>query len=169
MSDSRSFSGSAVRVLEEKRVAGFDAAVLEADGAEALSAWLRERDYAITREMQTWVRPYIDAKWKVTAFKIAKGSDGKAAKVNASAVRLKFRTETPLFPYREPDYRGAAAALGLTKRTLRIFFIGDGRYQGNLANADKWSGAVAWSNRLSSQQRKVLLEKLQLPDHTRPA
>src|SRR5262249_7614079 len=116
-----------VKVLQEKQVAGFDAKVLEATSAKALNDWLKEKGYAFSPEIEAWAKPYVDQKWKITALKVAKGKDNKSNSVAAGALRISFKTDRPLFPYREPDYKSAADALK-PARLLRIFFVADARY-----------------------------------------
>jgi hypothetical protein len=112
----------------------------------------------------------VDAGWKITALKVAKGSDGKKDQnVAASALRMSFRTDRPLFPYREPDPESPAKALAANHRLLRIYFIGEARYQGDLTKDQPWTGQVAWANKLSAEDRKKALELLKLPETTGPA
>jgi hypothetical protein len=156
-----------VAVLEEKLVAGFHAAVLETNSADDLLAWLKEHDYAFSPEVREWVKPYIDQKWKITALKVAKDAKSEGKKeVGASALRMSFHTDRPLFPYREPDPRSYAAALKADHRLLRIYFVADGRYRGELTKESPWTGKVAWSNPLKKEDRDTLLEKLKLPQTT---
>jgi hypothetical protein len=90
-----------VRVLEEKVVAGFKASVLEADTTDVLVRWLKDNGYAFSPEVAAWAKPYVEKGWKITALKIAKREDGKKDEgVTASALRMSFKTELPLFPYR---------------------------------------------------------------------
>jgi hypothetical protein len=165
---SLSASGSAnvARVLEQKDVAGFQAVVLEADTADALVAWLKENGFAYSPEIAGWARPYVEKRWKFTALKVAKKKE--LDEVDAAALRISFATDTPLFPYREPDYKSADKSLNPGGRTLRIFFVAEGRYQGDLSGSP-WSGTVAWSDRLTPEQRRHLLEVLKLPETTGPA
>jgi len=161
-------SGSAMpatRVLEQKEVAGFQAVVLEADTAGVLVAWLKENGFAYSPEVAAWAEPYVEKQWKFTALKVAKKKE--VDQVDAAALRISFVTDAPLFPYREPDYKSADQSLNPGGRTLRIFFIGESRYQGNLAGSP-WSSA-SWSDRLTSEQRRHLLEVLKLPETTGPA
>jgi len=162
-------TASAVTVVSEKLVAGFHAAVLEADSADALVNWLKEHGYANSPEIKVWAEPYVQAGWKITALKVAKPEGDHAKRVNASALRMTFKTDRPLFPYREPDSRGSAKALGADKRLLRIYFLADGRYQGELTKENRWTGTVAWSGKLSSADRKKSLDLLKLPESTGPA
>jgi hypothetical protein len=158
-----------VRVLDEKEVAGFQATVLEADSADALVAWLKDHGYAFSPEVQAWAKPYVEQGWKITALKVAKGKENKDQRVAASSLRLSFKTERPLFPYREPDSTRAAADLKADHRLLRIYFIGDARYQGVLPGDVAWTGKPAWSGLMSAENRKKTLEMLKLPENTGPA
>lgn len=161
---------SAVRVLEEKMVAGFQAAVLETTSADALVSWLKDHGYAFSPEVKAWAEPYIAAGWKITALKVAKGTEAEdSKKVSAAALRMTFKTDRPLFPYREPDPKGPAAALGASNRLLRIYFLADARYQGELTKDVPWTGQVAWAGRLKSDDRKKVLDLLKLPETTGPA
>jgi hypothetical protein len=159
-----------VHVLEEKLVAGFHAAVLEASSADALVGWLKEHGYAYSPEIAAWARPYVDAGWKITALKVSKDGNGKDGKtVAASSLRMSFKTDRPLFPYREPDTRKAAENLHAVSRTLRIYFIAEARYKGELTRTAPWTGRVVWSSKLKPEQRNKALELLKLPANTGPA
>jgi hypothetical protein len=159
-----------VRVLDRKLVAGFNAAVLEATSADALTAWLKDNGYAYSPEIAAWAKPYIDLGWKVTALKVARGKDGQVGKdVAASALRLSFKTDRPLFPYREPDPSSAAKQLGATGRLLRIYFLSDGRYQGELTKDVAWTGKVAWAGKVEAADREKVLGLLGLPATSGPA
>lgn len=167
-----------VTVLDQKRVAGFDAVVLETKSSEALVKWLKDHGYAFSPEIEAWAKPYVEKDWKITALKVAK-KDDKGAKeekngkdhksVSAAALRMSFKTERPLFPYREPDYKSAADSLNPNGRLLRIYFLADGRYEGELTKDQKWTGTVAWAGKLDAEQRKKMLEHLKLPEKTGPA
>jgi hypothetical protein len=152
-----------VEVRLEKEVAGFNAAVLETKSASALTKWLRENGYAFSPEVEAWSKPYVDSGWMITALKVAKDKDGKNKKdVTAAALRLTFKTDRPLFPYREPDYHGDAQALGAKKRLLRVYFLADARYQGELTKEVEWTGRVAWANQVAPENRRRLLGYLKL-------
>jgi hypothetical protein len=160
----------AVRVLDEKLVAGFKASVLEADSAEVLVKWLKENGYAFSPEVQAWAKPYVDAKWKITALKVAKSADAKdSQKVAASALRITFKTDRPLFPYREPNPEKAATALSAHHRLLRIYFIADAKYQGKMDGDAGWTGRVAWAGKVKAEDRARTLALLNLPPTTGPA
>jgi hypothetical protein len=163
-------SEPAVRVLEERFVAGFKASVLEADTTDVLVRWLKDNGYAFSPEVAAWAKPYVEKGWKITALKIAKPADGKQDPgVTVSALRISFQTDRPLFPYREPDPKASAEALGMNHRLLRIYFVSDAIYQGELTKETSWSGRVAWANKLSAEDRKKTLDLLKLPETTGPA
>lgn len=154
---------SAVRVLEEKIVAGFKAAVLEADSATALTEWLKKNDYAYSPEIEAWAKPYVASGWKFTALKIARGKSDKAdPNVTASALRISFKTDRPLFPYREPDSAKSAAELGTKNRLLRIYFLAKGRFRGDLTKESPWTGKVAWAGAIGGNNFNSVREMLKL-------
>ena len=140
-----------VEVLTEQEVAGFHAVVLAADSSEALVNWLKEKGFAFSPEVSAWAKPYVAAGWKFTALKVSKRQADQADKnVVASSLRISFRTDRPLFPYREPDCSTSVRALGAKDRLLRIYFLADIRYQGELTKDAAWTGKVAWANDVAS-------------------
>ncbi len=162
--------GSDVTLLSEKKVAGFNAQVLEATSAAALVAWLKDHGYEFSPEVEAWVKPYVEQGWKITALKVAKEEGQQAEKqLGAAALRLSFKTDRPLFPYREPDPSKAAEALNASQRLLRIFFVADKRFQGDLTKESPWTGSVAWSDKLSADKKTELLKHLTLPETTGPS
>ena len=162
-------SAPPIRVLSEQEVAGFHAVVLEATSSGALVDWLKANGYAYSPEVAAWAKPYIDERWKITALKVAKNKDERQQKgVAAAALRLSFHSDRPLFPYREPDSKSAAETLEAKSRLLRIYFIADARYDGELAKDAPWTGRVAWTNKMSPDDRKRTLELLTLPETSGP-
>lgn len=166
-----------IRVLQEKLVAGFHAAVLETNSTAKLVEWLKTNDYSFSPEIEAWALPYVKRGWKITALKVAKDKDGKSRTVAAGAFRMSFATDAPLFPYRESDPRSYAAALNPEGRLLRIYFIGDARYDGQFAAPpgdkeaikERWTGTVAWAGKVSAEDRQRVLTTLKLPETTGPA
>jgi hypothetical protein len=143
--------------------------VLEAKTPGALIGWLKENGYAFSPQIEAWAKPYVEAGWKLTALKVAKDRDGKEKEsVTAAALRITFQTDRPLFPYREPDAQSPAEALGARKRLLRIYFITDARYQGELTKEVGWTGNAAWADKLTAEQRRKTLELLKLPENSGP-
>lgn len=153
-----------VEVLEKNTVSGFDYAVLKATDADELSKWLTDNGYVFSEPLKTWAGHYIREKWLITAFKIAKGPDGKTTATKA--VRMTFQTPRPFFPYREPqdqtpgDQRPAS-------RLLRVFFLSSGKVQGKLADKP-WPGEVKWANKIEPADRDKILDLVKLPKETPP-
>ena len=162
-------AGEDVTVLSERRVAGFHAHVLQARSAGALVGWLKDHGYSFSLEVKAWAEPYVRAGWKITALRVAKDADHKDDRaVHTAALRLSFHTDTPLFPYREPDPKDAAAVLGASHRLLRIYFIADARYRGEFTKDSAWTGRVAWANQVGAADRQKLLAALRMPETTGP-
>lgn len=157
---------NAVTVLERKEVAGFNAVVLSASSASALTGWLKTNGYHFSPEVEAWAAPYVRDGWMFTALKVAKRNPGETT-VQAGALRISFTTERPLFPYREPDNRGDAKKVGASSRLLRLYFIGDARYAGSLDGAS-WSGKAVWSRPLPQAEKESLLSELRLPANSGP-
>lgn len=130
--DSNALPMGAVNVLETKRVAGYDVAVLEASDAEALTRWLDENGYDSRPSLTQWAEPYVAKGWIVTAFKYAADAD----RVEAGAVRMSFKTDRPIFPYRVPTDQ---IDEGGSRNLLRTYVVGPGRATGTLGEGDKAS------------------------------
>lgn len=158
-----------VRVVEEKNVAGYQATVLEAKTASALTDWLRDNGYAHSPEVEAWARPYVGGGWFFTALKVAKLPDGRNdPDVTAKALRMSFKTDRPLFPYREPESAKDAKALGVSNRLLRIYFIADARYEGTLTKEQPWTGTAAWAGEVDHHNQRLILAMLNLPENVGP-
>lgn len=157
-----------VRVIEEKRVAGYDATVLTARSGDALVAWLKQHGYAFSPAVAAWAQPYLGGDWHFTALKLAKDSTSSKQPLKAGALRISFRTQRPLFPYREPDSQASAGALDVPDRLLRLYFIAHTAYRGEIDGGHKWSGKSVWSRDITSH-RSELLRELELPQNTGPA
>ena len=152
-------AAASVEVLEEKHVAGYDAKVLKATDTEVLAVWLKDHNYESRPALMRWLKPYVEKGWIVTAFKIARDpSTPASAAIGTSAVRMSFTTETPFFPYREPDdMRGAKSP-----RLLRVFFLGDKKMTGNLGSTE-WPGKVVWAGKFHAEQAKAIAPLLKVP------
>jgi hypothetical protein len=146
-----------VEVLDQVRVAGYDATVLKATDTKALQDWLAERNYDARPAVMGWLDPYVKAGWVITAFQIAKKEE-QARQVGTQAVRMSFATERPFFPYREPEDLREAGGGG---RLLRIFLLATSRMQGALdEQAATWPGTTAWAGRLDAEKRQGLAQRL---------
>jgi len=157
---------SSVRIIEQKRVAGYDATVLTARSGTDLVEWLQQNGYPHSPETAAWAAPYLGGDWHFTAMKVAK-TDATQPDLAASALRITFRTERPLFPYREPESSVAKRKLNAPARLLRIYFIADARYTAALDGGGKWTGKAVWSDEITAH-RERLLRELKLPASTGP-
>lgn len=139
-----------VRVLDAVQVAGFDAVVLEADSAQALAAWLESHHYAKGPETEAWVAPYVQKHWKLAAFRMATpaGADSGSPekRFGSGAVDIAFQTETPFYPYREPESMRGPNAKG--PRSLAVFYIGPERVGGTVGDSATWNGLPTYAKRL---------------------
>src|SRR5262245_31614994 len=144
---------SAVRTLSTQRVAGYDAVVLEADDAAELNRWLGKHGYASSPSLTEWLTPYVAARWKITAFKIAK--DAGYREIGTSAVRMSFQTDRPFFPYREPADQRDAKESRAGDRLLRVFLLSSSRMDGTLGEnaSGAWPGKTVWSDRIPGEDR----------------
>jgi len=142
-----------VRVLESKRVGGFDTVVLEADNAAALLEWLAKHGYDARPELESWLEPYVQRKWKLTAFKYVR--EQTSSSIETKPVRMSFATETPFYPYREPrDSRVGE------DRSLHVFFVSDQRVEANLKSDEisaAWNAKIEFAGRLQAHNAVQIL------------
>lgn len=158
-----------VTVIEEKRVAGFDATVLTARSGDDLVNWLKDNGYAYSPAVSEWAKPYLGGNWHFTALKVVKNERARTNdELKAASLRISFKTDRPLFPYREPDSKASSNNLDVKHRLLRIYFIAEAQYEGKIDGSKPWSGKTKWSGDIT-QHRKSLLEKLNLPESTGPS
>ncbi len=131
-----------VRVLDTARVAGFDAVVLEADSPSALGDWLAKHGYDARPALTSWLAPYVAAKWKISAFKIAPRNEGEP-QIATSAVRMTFQTDKPFFPYREPDDQRTGPQ---SARLLDVYVVSTaGKLEGAIGeDRHLWPGALSY-------------------------
>jgi hypothetical protein len=149
-----------VRVLEQQRVAGYDASVLESDNAQALNDWLVKHEYVTRPDLAAWLEPYVKNRWKITAFKIAR--DATPEEIASSAVYMSFATDRPFFPYSEPADQRGEKQTG-RGRLLRVFFLADRRFAGELGAAkQEWPGRAVWAGVLADQSVRELTAQLKL-------
>jgi hypothetical protein len=141
---------ASVNILQTAKVAGYEAAVLDASDAGALRGWLQTHGYATTPDLEEWLDVYIRQRWKITAFKIDKTQSETDAQTQA--VKMSFTTDRPFFPYREPASQRTGNS---TQRVLRVFFLGPERVYGTLGTTF-WPGLLRWSDVLDDTLRAQL-------------
>jgi hypothetical protein len=160
-----------VDVLQEGTLGPYDYKVLKIVGGkvEILKQWLLEHKYEFPAELEAWVKPYVEADWMVTAFKINKEAADKPG-VATKAIRMTFQTEKPFFPYREPEDKTPAGKHKVDKRLLRVFFLSTSRMKGTLGTTDElWQGQTVWANKIPDAVREKILKLLQMPPEAPPA
>lgn len=133
-------SGGSVTVLEESVVAGLTSTILSADSPTALDAWLAEHGYQGGPELVAYLSPYVRDGWYLTAFRVAPASGGSARPLTMRAVRMSFATETPIFPYAEPQVPGRVP------RPFRVSVVARQRMSGRLGDAP-WGASVGFARR----------------------
>ena len=176
-----------VEVLEETEVGGQEAVVLKfrrgpksdvAEDAKELAEWLKKRGYEFGPQLANWLKPYIANDWVLTAFRIAKrvtvntGPGPATARpaineMQGKAVRMSFKTETPFYPYREPE----APAVEPKKpgnwyspgRFLRVFLMTNERGAATLGKkGPTWAATSPWSDKLNENQMQGVATKLKV-------
>ncbi|MEZ0374547.1 MAG: DUF2330 domain-containing protein [Candidatus Sericytochromatia bacterium] len=149
-----------VQVLQQTLVAGYQASVLKAADPQAVLGWLKQNGYPVRPGLKAWLEPYLRQRWIITAFRLAKpAAQAKDdSELNFKAVDLRFVTERPFYPYREPvDERPADAPLGAA-RSLRIYFIGPGPVNGDFnPEGTLLQGGEAQDRELISVERSTRL------------
>jgi len=145
--DSAGFSVPAgVRVIEQKRIGVFDASVLKAESGPVLQDWLKANGYSTRPALEAWFAEYIRLGWFIAAFKIAGGGPA-----NASAntpVRISFKTDVPVYPYREPLDQTVSRKGRYEQRLFRLFVLAEARVDGRLglaADSKAFAGRAVWS------------------------
>ncbi|MCU0705320.1 MAG: DUF2330 domain-containing protein [Fimbriiglobus sp.] len=160
--DAAPMAGSAVRVVEQKKVGDFDAAVLQASDPAALTDWLTKNGYDTRPTLTDWFKRYIEQKWFLTAFKVAAdspGAGGNKMALTSSAVRISFSTDKPVYPYREPAEMQAMSG----PRSLRLFVLSDSRVSGTVGGA-AWAARTDWSNMVPAEKLAAAVSRGKLPE-----
>ncbi len=67
------------KIVSEQDIAGYHAVILAANDAMTLALWLKQNDYEWTPEAEAWLKPYVAAKWTITAFKLIKAKPSRVA------------------------------------------------------------------------------------------
>ncbi len=160
---------SKVRVLSQKKIAGYDAAVLEANNAAALNAWLKKHGYQSSPALEQWLEKYVKANWKITAFKIA--NDGEAIPLQLGAVRMSFKTEQPFYPYREPVNPVANENKNSPARLLKVWFLSQKKMNATIGaeSTVQWTASTYWSNTINAGQREEIANHFKVSMDQLPA
>ena len=143
---------NSVEVIEEKRVGDYNSTVLRASDPASLTKWLRAHRYAVSSDTLEWLAPYVKAGFFITAFQIA--ANANAGSAHAEAVQLSFKTDVPYFPYRETKN---AQKIG-GGRTLRVFYVGEGRVEGTIeteGKTAKWPASIGYSAPLDAAKLRA--------------
>ncbi len=145
-----------VRIVDQQQYGSYDTVILEADDADALATWLESRGYANSPSLSEWLAPYIEMKWKITAFRIIQPVEDDPIYKNTSPTRflttpiqMSFTTEEPFFPYREPKEFQEIDKNAKAERNLQVFFFSDSKAIGTIKDSEKpWPGKVIWSGKI---------------------
>lgn len=134
-----------VEVVRKERVGGYEATILKANDAGSAERWLRKNGYPVSASTRDWLRPYVQQKWTITAFKIARG----ASTTDLAPVRMSFRTPTPVYPYREPLMKTPNG------RIFRLFVLTDRAVSPKHGTKD-WKAYQEWSGNLHASEASRL-------------
>jgi hypothetical protein len=102
-------------VLERTRVGSYEVAVLAADDAEALYAWLKAEDLAIPGILRPAVDDYAKRGWRFVTAKLATDGSGQAV---PHPLRISFKTERAVYPMKLTGLSGRAL-------DLELYVVGD--------------------------------------------
>ncbi len=94
-------AGAGSIVVEQKQVAGFDAAVLDAHDPALVTEWLDARGFVVGAAGAAWVARYGRPGFHMVALRYA--APTQPGTVVSRVLRLTFAASLPFFPYREPD------------------------------------------------------------------
>ncbi|MFN9507639.1 MAG: DUF2330 domain-containing protein, partial [Planctomycetota bacterium] len=143
----------ALAVLENKKVAGYEVAVLKANDANELIQWLKDNQYQARKDLEEWVVPYIEKGWVITAFKY----DSSSKRTQVGTVRISFATENPVFPYRVPKDQFIEGGKG---NLLQVFVVGPGRASGSLGQSPSNEAWMRGNLRFSMPVAPAEIEEL---------
>jgi hypothetical protein len=143
----------AVAVLQTKKVAGYEVAVLKASDANELIQWLKDNQYQARKDLEEWVLPYVEKGWVITAFKY----DSSSQRTQVGTVRISFATENPVFPYRVPKDQFIEGGKG---NLLQVFVVGPGRAFGSLGQSPSNEAWMRGNLRFSMPVAPAEIEEL---------
>jgi hypothetical protein len=138
-------------VLAQSNVGDYQATVLRADDSSALLGWLMQHGFALNREEKTWLEPYIQKKWKITAFELS-GKPNSYRGITSRAIRMSFASPQPFFPYSEP-HKPRPKNGYYPWRTLSVAVLSDERVGGALMQGMDWPTQLRYAG--SSEPKDV--------------
>lgn len=142
-----------VQVLDQQQLGPYQASVLKATDADALSAWLQQHNYPLRPGLKDWLETYTREGWFLTAFQLNQ-SPQKA--LSLPAVSLRFQTVRPFYPYTEPADSPAREG-----RQLRLFMLSPGPMQSlyDSLNPEIYDGFInhSYGNALGTEGRSFKL------------
>ncbi len=165
-----------VKVLGEQDVGGYHASLLAADNSAALAQWLKSNGYGWNPDDEVWLKPYLEAHWTITAFKLIKPAVASPVSttnwkgtlaIDTTAIRMSFATDRPFFPYSEPS-RARTGPHASEWRRLSVAILARQRMKGALADGTRWPGELRFAGESSPTpeitRRWLDLAKLTGPD-----
>jgi len=156
-------AGGSVEILKEERVGDYQATVLRATDAEAMSDWLQKNQFKSRPQMTEWLGYYTKKGWVFAALKYVATPE---TTTHTKAVRISFKTDQPHYPYKMPS---DAFKPGWV-RPLKLYFVADSRIKAKLADGgSQWSGREVWSGALPEGQYADFARELALQPSDLPA
>jgi hypothetical protein len=151
-----------VDVIERSKVGSGEYAILWAKkgASDKVMEWLQKNSFEIRPELKDWLTWYVDHEWYLTVFKFERGARPGTG-LSPESVRISFKAERPFYPYREPEDARKPAneeqqmgerRFGGEQRALRVFFVANGRYKGNLGKDGAWPGKAEHAKPLTEEQ-----------------
>jgi len=135
---------SGVSVIRHAAVGSYDTAILMAQDANALTAWLNGNGFHVADDaaVRQAAQNYIDDGWRFVAIKL-RGDDLQGSKHSAHPLGFRFRAATPIYPLRLTG----AGFPSSDRLDVELFVFADQQ-----AAIDGWS--VAYCGTSSSDDRE---------------
>jgi hypothetical protein len=141
---------SRVQVLDRRVVGAYDIVTLDATDADALTKWLREREFRITDEMVPFLKLYLGKGLKFMAIKLVADAGLEGIK----PLRLRYAAGTPLVPLRLASL-AAVPEMGLT-----VIHLGEGRITpANTAELPVDLDQLAWDSHSETSNWSTLVAR----------
>jgi len=131
-------------IVNQAHLGGYKATVLDAANGPAMQAWLLDHGFRMTAATAAWLRPYVAAKWSITAFQLTRKSPESAAGLTTAAIRMSFPTDRPFYPYSEPA-RALPLGRANDERALSVALLSNEKVQGALAEGIAWPAEVQYA------------------------